>query len=189
MKKKKYKPKKGPYFLNPEFKAPGKRRGKRGKAVVLRRIAKRKFHRERSGNSYFSRNLILKELGFKTYRDYLRSELWKKIRTKVLARENNVCEICQCHGSQVHHSRYHKNDLTGANLDFLHVLCGDCHEKIEFKNGEKVWMEEALTRQRFIKEQEDRKRRVSKEYEEKYGFLDREFDQMFKGCLGREPGV
>jgi hypothetical protein len=179
MSKKKKKPKQGPYFLDPNFKGPGKRRGKKGRAVVFRRIAKRKFHKERSGNSYFSRNLILKEIGFNTYKDYLKSELWKKIRKKVLAREKNVCEICQCHGNQVHHSRYHKNDLTGKNLNFLHVLCGDCHEKIEFKNGEKVWMEEALSRQRQFKENEEQKTEIQKEYQSKYGFLDDEFNRMF----------
>lgn len=181
-KKKKYckKPRDNPYYYNPEFKAPGKRRGKLGKKRVLERINHKKFHKARNGEAYYSRNLILKEIGFDSYKDYLKSNLWKNIRQEVLTRDKNNCQICGCHGTQVHHSRYHKNDLLGNNLKFLHCLCGECHHKIEFKEDKKVWMDEALIRQKSLIITERFKNETEKEYQEKYGYLDAEFNSIFR---------
>jgi len=148
--------------------------------MILNRIKKRDTINRKSGENYNSRDVTLKEMGFATYKDYLKSDLWKRIRRKVLKRDKETCEICHCKGNQVHHSRYHKNDLTGKNLNFLHTICGDCHEKIEFKNGEKVQMDEMLERQKSAKAIEDYKRRIEEEYQSKFGFLDSELDEMFR---------
>ena len=182
MKKKKRckRPSENPYYYNPDFKAPGKRRGKKGRKAVLSRTRHRDFVNARRGESYQSRNLILKELGFASYKDYLKSPLWKRIREEVLKRDRNVCQICSCHANQVHHSRYHRNDLLGKNKNFLHSLCGQCHEKIEFKKGEKVWMDEAKVRLKSFQTMEEKKKEIEREYEQKFGFLDEEFDRIFK---------
>jgi len=39
---------------------------------------------------------------------------------------------------QIHHERYTKRNLLGTNLEFLCILCKECHEQIEFyRNGNK----------------------------------------------------
>lgn len=96
-----------------------------------------------SGTSYQSRNAVLRTLGFRNYGEYLQSELWRKVRDKVFAIKGKACYLCGGRAWQVHHNRYHKNDLTGKRVRFINPICGDCHHEIEFSDGEKVDLRDA----------------------------------------------
>lgn len=101
----------------------------------------RKEHPKRlhSGNSYLSRLVALRSLGFRSYGEYLNSDLWRTIRTKVLRVKGRLCFMCGKPATSVHHNRYHRNDLIGANLSFLFPVCDDCHKHVEFsRHGKKV---------------------------------------------------
>ncbi len=88
-----------------------------------------------NGMSYASRNLTLTLMGFSGYIKYLNSDLWWDIRTRVMDIKGNRCSLCPAKADQVHHNRYHLEDLLGRNLEHLHPICDDCHEHIEFGPG------------------------------------------------------
>lgn len=84
-------------------------------------------------NQYIARNRILKKNNT-TYEEYLRSDLWKHIRSIHLSKElNKQCYVC---GSdkyiQVHHKGYTKIFDTRINVQLskLVTLCGECHLKV-----------------------------------------------------------
>lgn len=97
----------------------------------------------RDGKSYASRNFYLRMLGFCSYAAYLKSDLWKKVRKRVFECKGRDCYLCGKYATQVHHNRYHKNDLTGKRLKFLNPICGECHDGIEFLAGKKASLEQA----------------------------------------------
>jgi 5-methylcytosine-specific restriction endonuclease McrA len=70
-------------------------------------------------------------LGFKTYRAYLKSPLWRSIRKRVFALKGRTCSLCPCRANQVHHRRYDRATLSGALLTFLEPICDKCHTEIE----------------------------------------------------------
>lgn len=122
------------------------RQNKKRKFQRRRRINRRGYHhRIRRGqdmDSYAERNEILLELGFRDYKQYLRSALWKGIRKRVLERDNGICYGCfrlEHHTVvQVHHGKYTISNLTGQSLEHLFTICGRCHKWIEVtKNGYK----------------------------------------------------
>lgn len=100
----------------------------------------------------------LKELGFTTYRDYLSSDLWKKIRRRALNAADNACRLCRRKAWQVHHTQYDLATMKGENLVTLVALCGECHERIEF-TGRKTSLPEAnhLLKKYLKRERWDRK--------------------------------
>lgn len=96
-----------------------------------------------SGTTYHERNLTLSELGFRSYKNYLQSALWNKIRRRVFATKGNRCFLCQEQANQLHHARYHRDDLTGTTIENIHPICEDCHRDVEYSDGEKLDMESA----------------------------------------------
>jgi hypothetical protein len=66
--------------------------------------------------------------------DYLKTPLWKRIRKRILKRDNNICQLCGNRASVVHHRSYDNDVLLGTNDNHLISLCNECHEKIEFTN-------------------------------------------------------
>ena len=86
---------------------------------------------------YYLRDQTLEWLGFDSYKQYLRSSLWKDIRSRLIKDEDNECVAC-CTKSlkssqvQIHHYHYDELNLSGKSLDGLLVLCKSCHGKIEF---------------------------------------------------------
>lgn len=69
------------------------------------------------------------------YRNYLRSDEWKRIRTNVLTRDQNTCRICkESPATEVHHLHY--DNLFNEPLEDLIAICRACHE-LEHKKGEK----------------------------------------------------
>jgi hypothetical protein len=87
----------------------------------------------------------LGRLGFASYRDYLKSPLWKLIRAAKLDLDP-VCEVCgQTKANAVHHLRYNENTLRGKDSTALVSVCSGCHREIEFKeDGTKRTYEAAM---------------------------------------------
>lgn len=86
---------------------------------------------------YEHRDAVLKRLGFESYGDYLKSDLWASIRSRVFDRDGGRCRGCGKKAAQVHHFSYGDVTMRGEILDRLISVCLRCHRKIEFKNGRK----------------------------------------------------
>lgn len=103
------------------------------------------------GKTYESRDYYLQLIGFNSYRDYLASDLWKKVRQKVFAIKGRKCHLCGAEATALHHHRYYLNELLGRRrgLKFIDPICGECHESIEFDGGRKANMKNV--RRAFVK--------------------------------------
>lgn len=68
------------------------------------------------------------ELSRMPYKDYLRTEEWKRLRVLVVARAGNQCERCGKTGrrTNVHHLTYERRGF--EMLSDLILLCEPCHE-------------------------------------------------------------
>lgn len=84
------------------------------------------------GDSYPSRNAVLKALGFRTYDQYLGSALWKRVRKKVFREKGEDCCLCGAWATELHHTRYHEDDLSGKKTEEVHPVCSYCHRQVEF---------------------------------------------------------
>ena len=92
---------------------------------------------------YRERNRNIRAMGFRSYVDYLNSDLWKSIRAQVLAASQD-CRVCGRPAIQVHHVKYRKKDLEGRDLSFLWSVCAGCHRTAEFRrDGEKLTPKQA----------------------------------------------
>lgn len=88
--------------------------------------------------TYGERDELIEELGFKNYRQYIDSELWQKIRQRVLNRDHWHCRFCGRGGSAVvHHIQYTKSNLSGRSLKHMVTVCPECHRKVEFARGKR----------------------------------------------------
>lgn len=89
-------------------------------------------------NRYAHRNKVLKGIGFDSYSDYLKSDLWASIKKRVLKRDKGKCQSCRQPATSVHHKHYSKRVLLGEHIIGLKAICKECHQKIEFdKDGSK----------------------------------------------------
>jgi hypothetical protein len=95
-------------------------------------LLKRKKKPKQIPFDYERRNKHLRVLGFTSYKEYLKSDIWFEIRNSVLQRDNSRCIICGKAASNVHHNSYELEVLAGAKLEFLVSLCRYHHEQIEF---------------------------------------------------------
>lgn len=81
--------------------------------------------------------IVPKSFTKKSYQEYLKSDVWKNIRQRVISIHGNICESCGSNKDiQVHHTQYSKKVLTGESLKGLFVICKSCHTKIHLM-GEK----------------------------------------------------
>jgi len=64
------------------------------------------------------------------YRDYLKSDEWKRKRYVVLKRDNWRCVYCGGRATQVHHTKYAKYNIGGEPIEWLVSVCKDCHDSI-----------------------------------------------------------
>jgi hypothetical protein len=107
-------------------------------------------------NAYEKRDLLLVELGYGNYSNYLGSELWKGIRTRVL-RGKLKC-FCLRKAGQIHHRNYSRKTLVGESLKDLVPLCGHCHKKIETdRDGAKRSLSGANRRLKELVEQQSKR--------------------------------
>ena len=97
----------------------------------------------KSQHGYTVRNLNLKSLGFRSYGEYIHSEMWKLIRGLAFAANGTKCVSCPAKATQIHHSSYDMKTLTGADLTHLHPVCSKCHEADEIVAGDKAHHKEA----------------------------------------------
>ena len=110
------------------------------KMVFAQKIKKKKQIASERGTgayNYRERNRILNSMGFSSYAEYLKSDLWKSI-SKACKDRSPQCECCRhMKATEAHHRKYTLESLTTCNHDLV-SLCEQCHESIEFKkNGEK----------------------------------------------------
>jgi len=76
----------------------------------------------------------LKLLGFKRYRDYIGSALWRGIRRPIVVRANWMCEACKVAPMDVvHHLDYTLETLQGKNPESLIAVCDPCHDEFHSK--------------------------------------------------------
>lgn len=93
--------------------------------------------------AYQDRDRALKKMGYRGYKEYLESELWRDIRARVL-NQNRTCVCCGKVTSTVHHRGYGEDVLRGDNLAWLVPICALCHQVVEHKpNGRKRYPEDA----------------------------------------------
>lgn len=111
----------------------------------------RKFFRKQRGATYESRNAILRAIGFSNYAEYLKSDLWKRIRAKVFRVKGRTCMLCGEPADVPHHNRYHRQDLLGWTLKYINPICNRCHHGIEFDDGEKVPLKTAAESYRRLR--------------------------------------
>lgn len=91
-----------------------------------------KRRRRLNRKHYVRRNEILKGLGYSSYRQYLASDVWRKIRSDVLSATKS-CWCCRSKpATQVHHTEYTLENLSGATTSGLVGMCGGCHYGSEF---------------------------------------------------------
>lgn len=82
---------------------------------------------------YKQRNKILKDLGYLDYNEYLKSEEWSIIKSKIKMRKGKKwteCNICNNkHNLDVHHSSYKVIGTTNPG-NTVKILCRECHYKL-----------------------------------------------------------
>lgn len=88
--------------------------------------------KEKVKRAYADREINCKALGFKSYKGYLKSELWASIRTKKFTESKGVCFKCGRPADAIHHSSYTLPVLKGENMKKLHAVCNDCHNRMEY---------------------------------------------------------
>ena len=65
----------------------------------------------------------------KQYREYLKSDAWKRKRYVVLRRDNWTCQLCGAKATQVHHKKYAKYQIGKEPIKWLVSLCASCHRE------------------------------------------------------------
>jgi len=69
-----------------------------------------------------------RKIKFENYRTFLHSEYWKRIRNKVLKRDEYTCRKCgSTYNLQVHHKTYENHGAEHKHLNDLITLCNFCH--------------------------------------------------------------
>ena len=61
------------------------------------------------------------------YREYLKSDAWKRKRYVVLKRDNWTCRYCGAKATQVHHLKYAKYQIGKEPIKWLVSICAPCH--------------------------------------------------------------
>lgn len=66
---------------------------------------------------------------YRNYNSYMKSERWRKLRLKVLARDDYQCQRCgSAKNLRIHHLTYER--VGHEALDDLITLCEACHSEI-----------------------------------------------------------
>lgn len=98
-------------------------------------------------NRYAERDAVLIQIGFASYADYLKSPLWKRIRSRCLKKNDGQCMLCGRDASEVHHKNYSRAVLLGKDGSGIIPICRDCHTLAEFDTqGFKTSLDEANRR-------------------------------------------
>ena len=101
--------------------------------------------REKHAFVYDVRNELLRSFGYRTYKQYLKSDDWAAIRSQVFA-EYDECICCHSKPQVVHHVKYDSGTLLGLHRLHLAPLCHQCHELMEIQeDGSKASLARANT--------------------------------------------
>ena len=109
------------------------------------------IHAAEVRGAYESRGFALLEIGFRSYSAYLKSDLWKVIRSDCIEAFDGLCFFCESPASQVHHGSYSRETMEGNRPSNLFPVCRKCHVEAEFEAkgvGEKCSPREATSRLR-----------------------------------------
>lgn len=86
---------------------------------------------------YEKRRSALKSIGFATYPEYLSSETWANVKSRVMERDHRQCRLCNASEAYTaHHMKYTVAALAGDDISEIYSICKSCHYYIEF-DGEK----------------------------------------------------
>jgi len=102
------------------------------------------------------------------YFTYMRSELWKEIRSVVLERDRHECLCCGEPATEVHHRSYSAKVMAGNDNSKLASICGRCHNRLHYTDDNKKRSKKE-TEQEYLRaiEARIRRRRVSSRCEPK----------------------
>lgn len=64
------------------------------------------------------------------YREYLKSDEWKRKRYVVLRRDDWRCVYCGNRATQVNHKKYSKYNIGKEPIDWLVSVCKSCHDSL-----------------------------------------------------------
>ncbi|WP_126223490.1 hypothetical protein [Burkholderia ambifaria] len=82
----------------------------------------------------WDREAILLSMGYRDYDNYLSRALWKKIKQRVLERDDWTCRRCNGKAELVHHRSYSREVLEGLDDSMLAAVCDGCHHVVEFRD-------------------------------------------------------
>lgn len=86
---------------------------------------------------YSMRAESLKLLGFTSYKQYLSSPLWSKVKVEVLKKSQH-CFRCHRIAKTLHHASYDVETMAGRDHSRLFSICMGCHKRAEINsNNEK----------------------------------------------------
>ena len=82
--------------------------------------------------------ILLKRWGFNVkrkrrkeyYRQYLKTDAWKRKRYVVLKRDNWTCQYCGDKATEVHHKKYARRNIGKKPIKWLVSICRNCHQEI-----------------------------------------------------------
>lgn len=101
-------------------------------------------------NEYKARDLILKDLGYSSYQEYLKSPKWELIRRLALERDGYICRACRKNAAtEVHHFAYTRPIMLGIDIWGVAAVCHGCHENGSVLDGKVVQPSSANARMGF----------------------------------------
>lgn len=81
-----------------------------------------------------TREAVLQQLGFSSYKAYLASALWRELKQRLVSGAD--CAICRSRKAvTLHHTRYDLAALSGKSTEDIHPVCRACHRKLHVKRG------------------------------------------------------
>ncbi len=115
--------------------------------------------KEKHAFVYDVRNELLRSFGYRTYKQYLKSDEWRALRSQVFA-DYSECICCDSKPQVVHHVKYDSATLLGVHRLHLAPLCHKCHELIEINvDGSKGSLAQANTMMFELARKKDPKQR------------------------------
>lgn len=64
------------------------------------------------------------------YRQYLKSDAWKRKRYVVLKRDNWTCQYCGGKATELHHKKYARRNIGKEPIKWLVSICRNCHQEL-----------------------------------------------------------
>lgn len=93
-----------------------------------------------------ARNAALRAIGFSSFAEYSKSQLWKVIRREILLRDAKCCRMrgCRNKADGISFLSYRQETLLGESPASLLSTCKDCRRRIALDGEERRSMNDAL---------------------------------------------